>query len=568
MSKRKSQNKKEKQTSKKEKLGFFDDFLEHPNINSGLLGLLGTAYFSASTIIQAIQQDMLPEFLSENGLRMGLSWATLSIIARGAIMPFSKFKTPKAKNFLRFMKLEDKLKKEYSVLKKENKLQEELSKLHSCFGENVGYYYLAKSEIMIQNGDYEEGLDDLVSYLRIGKTEDLGVRFKPISLLSELIFSIPKYISIKYNNNSYEQKRRSYYSLISNQLFHSVKSKRAAAIAHQINSNFKDIGDKLAYGNIMNYLDGPKKEHWEPFFSKLTESLASEHKTIEDVIDMQSDTRNKVINYKNIYLKEYTQDDESLSNELKNINHFAKLPHTVSKVLEVHFGDKKYLLSPYSGDVLEDKIDNLERSKREEILRKALKNLAEIQTLGMELNNKKADQRHYSKRIEELSKGYLNHSLEFLSAYDDAISSKITTLDVLYYKDHNIKNILIDEGEVKEIDFENNILKPPGIDVISALEFSDYYDELFSREALKEYYSIIKPNISSDFDEFEKQHQYLRVQRHLEFPGYRLRSGLVSAVPFQINLALDALRKITKFDSNNQIDYMIEYIENNLKLDC
>ncbi len=93
-----------------------------------------------------------------------------------------------------------------------------------------------------------------------------------------------------------------------------------------------------------------------------------------------------------------------------------------------------------------------------------------------------------------------------------------------YYKDHNPRNILIDDfGQLIAIDFETSMMLPCQIDLVSLLEFgSDYLTSRQKKSIIKDYLKTKRKVLGCSYcvDEFMYFYENARVQRHLELVGY------------------------------------------------
>ena len=556
-------------STKKEKLGILDHILEHPNI-SAITGSVGFFIYNNQSIIRQYHKfGELDRYVSNFWLpALGLMGYQF-LVLRGAISPMSKIATPKFKNIVKLRKLQKKVRAEYDSQKSNGNLESTLNDIKKCYGENHKQFYAYLSSLQIEFGEYEKGIENFIRYLRNANKSEIGFSFFPSDIINEGLMISHRLIKRELKRflgklSPIQEKSLTYEMLIASLNFN-PKTKRGIVFAKQLNKMYHTLDDKLAYGNVMTYLDKPNEEHWRPFFEKLAEKLHEEGLSLEDLAEKETDTRNKIYKVRNIYLKEF-EDSEGLLKEIRNTDHFKRLKHVVSRLIHVDFDGKNYLISPESGPTLDKLIDELETSKREKVLEKAIENLEEIHLRGNQLENVKVDEEHYLQRIRNLTQPYIENDDEFLSKYENEIIKVIANLDVMYYKDHNLKNILYEDEIVREIDFEHNLMKPPGIDMISALEFGKYHDEEFSKEMIIKYHQDMKNRLSYDQPDFIKFHEYLRVQRHLELAGYRSRvSSSNPNVQFHLEKAIDALENIAQHNHSENLPHLIQFLSKSVE---
>ena len=570
--------------SKNIRKGILDYVFEYPTISAVTAGLSAVLYNWIPKISQGLSDGTLENIISEEWWKPILQFGIQAGIARAVFLPFSKFSSPKFKNFIKVTKLEKKLINEYQELLSNGKLKETLNDLKSCYDKNKNSYYITLSEAQIRNNRYEEGIDNILKNIRGKPNQDIGDNLEPFFRIVNLLTTGISYGKTKFKSkfihNTEKEKQDLYCTLLSS-LYFSKSKTTPKIIISKINNKYSTIEDKLSYANVMNYLHEPNQEYWKPFFELLNEKLSQENKTIQDIVDTSADTRNKVLRYRNVFLKEFSN-LENLENELRNLKHFSVISHVVSKALQGKIQDKDYLITPYSGETLLEKINSSERDEIENMLEKAITNLEEIHIHGTQtLDNTKVNAKYYETRIRELFGCFIENSNncnsdeninnqydvnyeKFFHEYRLLIAEHLSRAQGFYYKDNNPRNILYEDGIIREIDFEKNLLKSPLIDIVSTTEFSNYHEKEFSEEMVKKYYNDQNNIIENDLDEFLKLYEYARVQRHLELAGYRSRPGNnvdSEIIPFHIMNAYDALINITSFQKENNFQHIIETLE-------
>ena len=560
-----NQTNEKKDKSKKE--GFLDIIANHPNASSLLISLSATGHTIIPRLLEASKYNMLDDYVSENWPYFIAQTAFQYIIVRGALASLQKFERPKVKNFMKSLVLEIQLHKKRSEDECDDMYFHKLNEFRSCFAENSPDYHLILAGVKYQRNNFSEGIDELLVYLRNrDKKKQILESLSPPVLATSFLYAIKQSIQFfgrrvlfgQLGNLNYEHEREKIYSAISSSLLDITRKWQTKMLLEDLNTNFWNLEDKLTYGNVMTYLDGPKQKHWEPFFLSLENKLDGEELTISDIVDRSADTRNKVLKYRNIFLKEY-ESESDLENELNNLKVFSNLDHVVSRATIAEFDDKKYLLTPFSGTTLIEALENLSKEEADSAYEMAIDNLLEIHSIGTKkLKNIAVNSTHYTERVRELTKSFLQFDERELAAYNDVISKRFAIDDCCYYKDNNLRNVLYDSGVVREIDFEKNLLKPPTFDIISTMEFADGYNPELVAEMIHKYHTDFKRFLKLDFQEFKELYEFSRVQRHLELAGYRSRDGInkdsVPRIAFHLDNTLDALSNLKSLETN--IDFV------------
>ncbi|MFW5852947.1 MAG: hypothetical protein ACOCUR_02870 [Nanoarchaeota archaeon] len=563
----KARNTEKKQESNKEHKGIFDCLLEKPLITSLSCAIATTTYTTIPKITEAYSQENMTDFLLEEGWTIPVQITILALIANGLLKPMSRFKTPKFKNLMKAFKLEKKVKAEFTELEKEGKLNEVKEEAHSCFDNNITLFYAMLSDQYFNHGRYEEGIDNLVSHLRISEDKGEGLDFIPLRESLKFVYRAyneAKYAINKLTNRSERDKKKQVYNALVSSLSMYKDKRHAMKLLARIEKLNPNVEDSLALANIMNYLFEPSESHWTQFFSTLEENLRNEGKTLEEIVDSSADTRNKVLRLRNIFMKEY-ENKENLAQELTNLKHFSKLSHVVSRAIPVEFSGKDYLITPFSGITFFNAMKELSLADVEIALDKSIINLEEIHIHGTKLRNEQTYEGHYTERVRELLKPFIPVDEEFLESYNNTISKTISNAETAYYKDSNPRNILYEEGIIREIDFEKNLLKPHGLDLVSLLEFEAYIDDKTRKALVEKYYSEMKRNLETDIEGFRELYEYCRVQRHLELAGYRARKGnpthVRSRAKYHIREAIRASENILSYGRNDELKIVFGMIE-------
>ena len=492
----------------------------------------------------------------------GITSTTAKII----LDTFSPFSIPRGESISKIKKLEREIIQNYNLLLKNGDLNSKYDELYSCYDKKE-QYYLKKADIEFSCERYDEGLSNFLSYLRLHPQQKRKNIFNPIRLLIQQIpFTLETYgfalEKIIHPIKSSTKKKRKLYSLLCKSLVVRESDSIAEELSEVIRDNYDTLDDKFSYANIMTYLGKPSEKSWKPFFDMLEMELKQKNKTIDSIVDKSADTRNKVIRYKNIFLKKFNNAMD-LDSELNNLNHFSELNHVVAKALPAKITGDNYLLTLFSGDTLFDVMNSLTTIEKENALGKSVEQLYEIHIYGMNgLTNENVSAKHYTDRVKALTSSILCEDEVFFNYYDNTISNHIGNLNGLYYKDNNLRNILYEEGLIREIDFEKNLLKHPTLDLVSTLEFGPFSSEKFNESMVRLYRKLLGEQFNESDDDFIRNFQYSRVQRHMEFMGYRLRGDAdKTKAQFHLSTAINALERISSFNHNPDIPCMIQFLE-------
>lgn len=259
-----------------------------------------------------------------------------------------------------------------------------------------------------------------------------------------------------------------------------------------------------------------------------------------------------------VIVKECKKENNSLRKEFQRADYFRKYlgNQIMHPLANIDIDDSNYLVSVRMNNNLHNIFLNLEKldsEKRNKLTHKyiteSLDLLKKVQDLGDSLVLDIPFKGYYKDRVEKVFvdqlKKYLSIHInsEFIENHS-IIDEYLFKTKKAYYKDNNLKNIVInDDQKISFIDFEGNRKVNCLLDVVNTLEFSRFY---LGRSSIESY--------ATEFANFE-EYIFASYQRHLELAGYRAR---------------DAYHAIDNFDLQEQkkelkyFDYHIYSAKNRL----
>jgi hypothetical protein len=255
-----------------------------------------------------------------------------------------------------------------------------------------------------------------------------------------------------------------------------------------------------------------------------------------------------------VFMKQYS-DRQTLRDEWNNSTVFrhafrggVQLP-----LLELSDSNDSILFKAAGEQTLLERIADSPNSEKMRLMRQAAVLLARIHIFGTKLHERGPppdstvaelhiddivgrEKDHFTRKIEDTLFSYYKADPQaeiseeaqdkVLSAHA-AINARLTQAPRDFYKDHNPRNVVVDElGDITAIDFESSKLLPCQIDLVSLLEFGQRYVTEQQKQALIDTYIKEKERLlrtSIDKQGFMQTYRYARVQRHLEMVGYRSR---------------------------------------------
>ncbi len=144
---------------------------------------------------------------------------------------------------------------------------------------------------------------------------------------------------------------------------------------------------------------------------------------------------------------------------------------------------------------------------------------------------------------------------ERLVAAYTIINKELANTSRDFYKDHNPRNIVVDENRrLTAIDFETAIMMPCQIDLVSLLEFGRNYVTPKQRIKIIETYVLRKEKLTRkkiDRGLFFFNNSYAQVHRHLELAGYRARDGELDMRSYHLSRAVHTLQILRKRDAHS-----------------
>lgn len=255
-----------------------------------------------------------------------------------------------------------------------------------------------------------------------------------------------------------------------------------------------------------------------------------------------------------IYAKEYL-DDKTMNDEWNNTTLFREiLGRCIQLPLSQSNTEERTIFFRAAGEkTLQEQIRNRTSRETTRMLAEAAELLAKIHFLGTRVYERgrppqstvedididdvvSANADYFTLRLKDT---LLSYNIDDTSPiiHDSAktkiqethkvINDHLVQADREFYKDHNPRNIIVDDfGNAIAIDFESSKLLPCQIDLVSLLEFgSDYITKkqkiLVINAYIGEKERLLKTKI--DRNRFMMTYEYARVQRHLEMIGYRSR---------------------------------------------
>ncbi|MFW6231026.1 MAG: hypothetical protein ACOC32_03300 [Nanoarchaeota archaeon] len=549
-----------------------DHIAAHP-IASGIAAGIGvTAFYQFPPFQEAQQAGMSIEYLTERWPYIALSIANGSIIGYLTLSPFSKMAEPKFSNWKKAKKLEWNVLNEYEVLEKEKRLEETYEDLTSCFGDNKNLLHKVIAGAEFKQGNIIQGLQEYLTALRLEPHQQDGFDFPPLriltSLLTDGIYDTKAFLKDHLSQRSPEEKKTDAYRRIC-QTLHKGAGKRTRRLLKEIEQAGMTTTDALAKGLILSFSGSPDREIWEPFFEKLDEELASTGQTLDGILEKGSDSRNAVYRHHGLFLKEY-RSKKAQDAELSNISHFKSLGHVIKGVVGVTRDSIPYAAIPFSGESLYEHFNGCSTDEKEDLLERSLDQLVDIQLKGEALSYDPMTRDEYTQRAQQsISEGL---SDTFFALYDDLVSAKIAAMETTYYKDHNLRNILLDEGILREIDFEHTIERPHAFDVISCLEGErTYLDDDAAERLAGAYIDSLEKKSGERIDREEFLHglEYCRVQRHIELYGYRSRDYDENGEPrhlaysrYNLMAAKEALEQLYRDEKEEGFLELAQALEN------
>ncbi|HII71916.1 TPA: phosphotransferase [Candidatus Woesearchaeota archaeon] len=189
---------------------------------------------------------------------------------------------------------------------------------------------------------------------------------------------------------------------------------------------------------------------------------------------------------------------------------------------------------------------------------------------------------HFTQRVKDILFTYANeetglaidgNSRDRIVRGHAAVNDHLLQLEMEYYKDHNPRNVVLDDlDNLIAIDFETLKVAPCQIDLVSLLEFgSDYITEDERRDVIEEYLKV-KEKLSGreiDREEFMLGYRYAQVQRHIELIGYCSRDRAITMHPeeeskrqkYHIEKAKEAVSRLIAQTRDERLEGLLEGLE-------
>ncbi|MFC1742221.1 phosphotransferase [Nanoarchaeota archaeon] len=253
-----------------------------------------------------------------------------------------------------------------------------------------------------------------------------------------------------------------------------------------------------------------------------------------------------------MFVKEYN-DAKTMETEWNNSRLFRQYLGSQIHTPLTTFKGLKSAFKSAGNMTLQEAIWKSSHRYRQKLLKDAAQLLARIHVLGTKLHERgvphdacessyhiedvlATDRNHFTQKLLDTIFSYSEEDPllvipagakdKILSEYA-AIEDQLNCAERDFYKDHNPRNIIVDEwGNTSAIDFESGKLMPCQIDLVSLLEFGGSYatqkqNDNAIEAYLREKERLLKRDI--DRDGFMQTYLYARVHRHIEMVGYRSR---------------------------------------------
>ncbi|MBN1543958.1 hypothetical protein JW898_00685 [Candidatus Woesearchaeota archaeon] len=285
-------------------------------------------------------------------------------------------------------------------------------------------------------------------------------------------------------------------------------------------------------------------------------------------LELHTENRNKVfkVRWESLpetifYAKEYST-EEAKNTEAANTALFrAYLKHSIQRIMTLSASRRPDItvFSAAGNQTLDDIIARGRSRKLMKALKEAARLLARIHILGTTVHQRglppeaqiseykisdpvQTDPEYFLHKLDRTLFAFGRDAPPFMisAAEKDnmreghaAINQHLAEAERDFYKDHNPRNIVIDDmGHAVAIDFESAELLPCQLDLVSLLEFGgDYLTGRQKRMIISEYLlekeALLRKNI--DRRAFMRTYTYAQAQRHLEMIGYRTRDALTAA---------------------------------------
>ncbi len=532
------------------------DPLAHPQISGFAIGM-GVFMHTHSDVLSAISDD--PAKIIDNPLA-GLLLGIYSFVGYNMIRPLSKLSGPnRIASYLKLCSLSARTDKhlednEYWALGEEIK---------KCFDPSTHSDPYVSSWLHFRKGNKMEGIEDMLRYARHFKSVPRTFPRNPYSDIANLaVYGYKLLVDAEFSRTKNGNLGRYEQLLIT---FNSGVSRWPASFALEKIIQDPDLEDTVAYGAVKDYLHNPNDDNWAPFMRKLDE--ISEGDGIERYLVDVTEGRNPVYKLPGLYLKEYgTAEDRDV--EMHNLKVvFKNLKHVLSHGIAAEIDGKHCFIAPDSGKTLFEAAKGMSRETLEEMLGKALTNLSEIQSTAASKDQYppvSAD--HYTSRIARLD-ALLPTDEDFLETWDSAISKPLASMDQLFYKDSNLKNYLLEDDLLFEIDFESQVKKAAPLELINITEFERAYMD--DNEELRLHYLESLKDAGLDVSISRKDYELCRAQRHIELLGYRhrdlKRSEKDSARTYEAYHLMSAIEALSNVSSMAHPDPGCPYLASRLE---
>ena len=504
----------------KEKIKKLDlDPFGHPIISGTSLGLGMMVYNHKEFVDQIIESPTI----NTDSINHLLFFGVYAFLGYNFFRTLNKFKGPnRFKSYYNFFKLNNSV---YGKDDSDTNYTELEEKIANCFEPGSSYKYLTLSGIHFNHNRNLEGIENLLKYCRSFKCSTRIFQRTPITDISSYIMysanTLKTVFNEKFKKNSNSKLGR--YESLGHALNFGNSNFLAKHAVAKIEKAHDEIQDKVAYGAVMDYIIGIKDENWSPFLTKLSQiDSVLENENIGMNSETITECRNKVFRYPGIYLKRYIS-EESLIREMNNLKVvFRDLNHVLSHGISAEIAGAHYFIAPECEETLYDALPGMDLNTKESFILQALQNLADIEVTA-EYKGKfsRPDKNHYTSRLLDLA-GFLELDDEFKEMWHNYISKKLIAMSHLYYKDSNPRNYIKEDNLLFEIDFEGNLKKPFGLDLVNVLEFSRIGLEDTAFDYIEKHIANLKSKkipVSLSIEDYE----ICRAQRHIELLGYRYR---------------------------------------------
>ena len=534
---------------RKEKIKTIElDPFAHPLISGTFAGLGAMAYN---------HKDFLDEFfqtpsINSNTFNHLFYFSVYTFLCHNFFRALNKFEGPnRFKSYLKLLRTS----KEYRKKSEDEINFDEFEKdIGKCFPKESSYKYLIYSQFLFNKNKKLEGIEELLKYSRHFERTPRFAPMNPIIDISAYLIYGLNFLENYFLVNFKKEESHPYrdYKELANSLNFGHSKFLLKHILKKINENEESIEDKILYGSLMDYIVGTKDKNWNPFLKKLSE-FQSQYSNLEckSIYGRVTECRNSVFRYSGLYMKKFSS-KKSFDTEMNNLKViFNKLNHVLSHGIGTEANGEYIFIAPQCEETFYDALPNMDLNTKESFILQALQNLADIEVIAEHKGNFSVpDENHYTSRLIDLA-GFLELDDEFKEMWHNYISKKLITISHLYYKDSNPRNYIKEDDLLFEIDFEGDLKKPFGLDLVNVLEFSRVGLEDNAFDYVENHIANLK---SKKIDLFLSVEDYeiCRVQRHMELLGYRHRDYCVNESPemhqymheYSANV-LDALIKLS-----------------------